>query len=70
MREVRIIILEHILPTPEALIYNLAEAGADIHAIIAKPYFINAEVLQRLRNAGFYVLESSYGVTNKRRGWP
>lgn len=60
MRTSRIILLEHMLPTTEALIYLLANAGGDIHSIIAKPYSIDEDVISRLTSNGFKVIRSSY----------
>jgi len=56
----RIIILEHILPTTEMLVYHLAKAGADVFSIVAKPYSIDPIVLARLQANGFSVLQKSY----------
>ena len=60
MRECRIILLEHILPTTESLIYLLADSGAEIHSIIAKPYSIDMEVNERLKTHCFEILNFSY----------
>jgi len=56
----RLIILEHLLPTTEELIYLLHEAGADIFQIIAKPYSIDEHVASRLNERGYPVLRESY----------
>ena len=58
IRNCRLILLEHILPTTESLIYLLAEAGADIHTIVAKPYSVDHNVLERLKQYNFSILQN------------
>lgn len=60
LRESRVIILEHILPTTEMLVYHLAEAGAEVFSIVAKPYSIDQKVLSRIESNGFSILQHSY----------
>lgn len=60
LKNLRILMLEHMLPTTEALVYLLAEAGTSIDLIYAKPYSIDREVVQRLSDQGFRVAEHSY----------
>jgi len=55
----RFIVLEHILQTTGRFITLLHKAGADINAIVAKPYSKDAHVLQRLKSS-FNVIEESY----------
>lgn len=57
----RLIILEHILPTTEEFINLLMlEGGAEIFRVIAKPYSVDTEVLQRLIASGVSVEQRSY----------
>ena len=60
LRNCRLIMLEHILPTTENFIYLLADAGAQIHSILAKPFSIDRSVFRRLLERGFTVLEKPY----------
>src|SRR5699024_3094535 len=60
LSQTRFIILEHILPTTESMINILHENGAEIHTIVAKPYSIVPDVLERLQNKGFSILQDSY----------
>lgn len=60
LRDSRVIILEHILPTTEMLVYHLIDAGAEIFAIVAKPYSIDSSVLKRLKENEFRLIENSY----------
>lgn len=57
----RLIILEHILPTTEEFINILHECGAEVFAILSKPYSINKEIHARL-SARFEVLDYSYDI--------
>lgn len=56
----RIIILEHILPTTESMINILRTNGADIFAVVAKPYSIDKVVLSNIIIKGFNVIQESY----------
>ena len=60
LSQTRFIILEHILPTTESMINILHENGAEIHTIVAKPYSIVPDVLERLQNKGSSILQDSY----------
>ena len=53
-------VLEHILPTTEGFITHLSEAGAEIFALLAKPYSIDERVVTRLEQAGMRVIRKSY----------
>lgn len=57
----RLIILEHILPTTRDFVHYLRAAGADIFAVLAKPYSIDPAVLHDLQEGGFRVDRHSYG---------
>src|SRR6185369_16270707 len=56
----RFIILEHILPTTEEFVKHLRDSGAEIHALLAKPYSIDTQTLASLENEGFNVIHRSY----------
>lgn len=56
----RLILLEHILPTTEIFVRHLIDAGAEIFALIGKPYSVDDAVLQRLKNLGVNVLVKQY----------
>lgn len=56
----RFLVLQHILPTTEELLLLLLEAGAEISAVIAKPYSIDADVFKRMNQSGLSVFKKSY----------
>jgi len=56
----RLILLEHVLPTTETFVSHLVEAGAEIYALIGKPYSIDNEVLTRLKSSGINVIVKQY----------
>ncbi|MCB1897429.1 MAG: hypothetical protein KDF95_19485 [Rhodocyclaceae bacterium] len=56
----RFIVLEHLLPTTLEMINLLRAVGADIFAVVAKPYSINADVLRELESNGINVIKESY----------
>jgi adenosylhomocysteinase len=60
MEGCRLLLLEHILPTTESLVYNLLESGAEIHVIFAKPYSIDNEVYNRLLERKINIQNYSY----------
>ncbi len=59
LRNTRLLVLEHILPTTEQFIRHLEEAGAEVFALVAKPYSIEPEVRCRLAER-MRILEESY----------
>lgn len=60
LRDVRVIVLEHILVTTEEFIQLLHDAGAEIFAILAKPYSIDVQVLKRMSQRKLRVIKKSY----------
>lgn len=60
LAKMRFIILEHILPTTENMVNILRENGAEIHAIVAKPYSIVTGVMERLQNNEFNIISETY----------
>jgi adenosylhomocysteinase len=56
----RVIILEHILPTTEEFLAHLQEAGAEVSAVVAKPYSIDRDVMAKLKERGLAIREHSY----------
>lgn len=58
--QTRFIVLEHILPTTAELLRHLVEAGAEIFALIAKPYSIDEKVVVSLERTGLTVVRKSY----------
>ena len=46
LKETRLIILEHLLPTTEEMLYYLEESGVELFAVLGKPYSIDLEVLK------------------------
>lgn len=48
LKQCRLILLQHILPTTEALIGHLLQAGAEIDVLYAKPFSIERDVFKRL----------------------
>lgn len=56
----RLIILEHILPTTEEFVKTLCASGAEVFAIVAKPYSKDFKVLRRLRKSKFKIVDESY----------
>ncbi len=60
LKKSRIILLEHVLPTTGEMIHHLTKVGADVFALVAKPYSIDAEVLSSIKNRGISVIEESY----------
>ena len=59
-KNTRILLVGHLLPTTEELLYLIDKAGAELFAIIAKPYSINSAVEKRLEKRGFRILKESY----------
>ncbi len=62
LKATRFIILEHILPTTEQFVNHVSEAGAEIFAIVAKPYSIDSRVLSRIEESGLRVIRKTYDV--------
>lgn len=60
LKKTRIIMLEHILPTTENMIRLLKMGGAEIFAIIAKPYSIDKKVLKSLLQSRENIIQQSY----------
>lgn len=60
LQKCRMIIIEHILPTTQSMIELLIEAGVDIFAIFAKPYSIDTNVLNALRDKNLNVIQKTY----------
>lgn len=60
LRDVNLILLQHVLPTTEAFIRLLQDAGANIHTLLCKPYSIDAAVETRLANSGLQLVTKSY----------
>src|SRR5688572_16854030 len=56
----RFIILEHILPTTGEFVKHLRDCGAEIHALLAKPYSIDPNALASLNHEGVNVIHKSY----------
>lgn len=67
MAQARVVILEHILPTTEAFIHQLHEAGAEVFAVVAKPYSIDDHVARRLEQAGHRLERKSYAELEDSR---
>ncbi len=59
LQRLRLIILEHLLPTTEEFILRLKETGVEITALLAKPYSIDSAVEQRLTKE-VRILKHSY----------
>lgn len=60
LKDCRMIILEHILPTTQSMIELLLEAGTDVFAIFAKPYSIDPNVLENLKQKKLNVIQKTY----------
>lgn len=60
LRGCRIILLEHILPTTEAFVRHLVDSGAEVFALIGKPYSVDPIVLKRLEESGIRVEVKPY----------
>lgn len=65
LEKTRFIILEHILPTTESMIGQLRNGGAEIFAVIAKPYSIVEDVMQRLKSSNLRIIKRSYDELEK-----
>ena len=60
LEKTRFIILEHILPTTENMIKHLRNGGAEIFAVVAKPYSIVKDVMDRLMQDDIQIVRESY----------
>jgi adenosylhomocysteinase len=60
LAQARFIVLEHILPTTEGFIMHLREAGAEIFAVLAKPYSIDEQVAARLERIQLPITRKTY----------
>ena len=60
LSNLRLILLEHILPTTEEFIRILENVGVEVFAIIAKPYSKDPKVLKRLKESKLRIIEESY----------
>lgn len=56
LKNTRLIILEHILPTTEAFLKTLQEVGCEIFAVITKPYSIDEKVFDSLIESNFNII--------------
>jgi adenosylhomocysteinase len=56
----RLILLQHILPTTEELVRLLRQAGGEIFSIFAKPFSIESAVFDRMRASGLTIIQKSY----------
>lgn len=56
----RLIFLQHILPTTEELLRLLLESGAEVFSVFAKPYSIDPHVLSRLTARRIEVIQRTY----------
>ncbi|MCK5708063.1 MAG: hypothetical protein KAI43_10455 [Candidatus Aureabacteria bacterium] len=57
LKNTRLIVLEHILPTTKEFLKILMEAGAEIFALIAKPYSIDNIVYNKLKKDGLNIIK-------------
>ncbi|MBB3190968.1 adenosylhomocysteinase [Halomonas cerina] len=55
-----VLVLEHLLPTTEEMLYHLNDAGAEFGAVLAKPYSIDPGVRRRMEDKGFPTYFKSY----------
>lgn len=60
LRQTRLIVLEHILPTTEDMIHQLRDVGTEIFALIGKPYSVDASTLSRIEASGIPVRVTPY----------
>src|SRR5277367_2184153 len=60
LKDARLIVLEHILPTTEGFLLHLRESGAEIFGLIGKPYSIDESVVVRLEREGLTVNRKTY----------
>jgi adenosylhomocysteinase len=60
LSEARILLLHHVLPTTEELVYLFLETGSEIHTFFSKPFSINQNVLERLDSKGINFIHKSY----------
>lgn len=61
LKQTRFIILEHLLPTTESMINLLEdEGGAEIFAVVAKPYSIVENVYKRLHKKRIRIIRKTY----------
>ena len=59
----RFILLEHVLPTTAEMILHLKNVGADIFALLAKPYSIDSISLAKIKSDyNVRVIEESYAT--------
>nr|SPS05232.1 S-adenosylhomocysteine hydrolase [Candidatus Nitrotoga fabula] len=60
LSKTRFIVLEHLLPTTQEMLKLLREAGAEIFAVVGKPYSIDEKVLSELRQERYNLILESY----------
>ncbi len=60
LHNMRLIMLEHILPTTVEYVSQLKSAGVEIFALLAKPYSIDCSSAQELSNMGTAPIEITY----------
>lgn len=65
LKKARLIILEHILPTTEEFVALLNHAGAEIFALLAKPYSIDKAAYDRMIDAKFRIINKTYDDLEK-----
>ena len=56
----RLIILEHILPTTAEYVFHLKSVGAEIFALLAKPYSVHPDTAQLLASKGTEPISITY----------
>jgi adenosylhomocysteinase len=56
LKNSRILVLEHILPTTAEFLSLLIEVGAEIHSVIAKPYSIETDSLEKIKRLDVQVI--------------
>lgn len=60
LRNTRMIMLEHILPTTAEYVAHLRDVGVEIHTLLGKPYSIDSTTFSNLSEAGVNIKRISY----------
>lgn len=60
LSNVRLLLLQHVLPTTREFIKHLCDAGAEIHLLIGKPYSVDKKVEEELRADGVRLVVKPY----------
>lgn len=64
-RNIRFILLQHLLKDTEEFIRLMIELNYDIHSVVAKPYSIDLSVKERLSKCVFSLIHEPYDVLEK-----